>query len=96
VQGLRRVSRRGFTGGGNGTHQVYIGGLTDHRLKNADIVDHLVELIEKKGLEAAQAAAASHNRRARLFSLRRAALATRMTIPPRAAMPHSRRLTEDG
>jgi hypothetical protein len=26
----------GFTGG-NGTHQVYINGLTDHRLKNADI-----------------------------------------------------------
>jgi (E)-4-hydroxy-3-methylbut-2-enyl-diphosphate synthase len=29
----------GLTGGGNGTHQVYISGLTDHRLKDADIVD---------------------------------------------------------
>jgi (E)-4-hydroxy-3-methylbut-2-enyl-diphosphate synthase len=37
----------GLTGGGNGTHQVYISGLTDHRLKDADIVDHLVELVEK-------------------------------------------------
>src|SRR6266481_3136846 len=41
----------GFTGGGNGTHQVYISGLTDHRLKDADIVDHLVELVEKKAAE---------------------------------------------
>jgi (E)-4-hydroxy-3-methylbut-2-enyl-diphosphate synthase len=32
----------GFTGGGNGTHQVYINGITDHRLKDEDIVDHLV------------------------------------------------------
>jgi hypothetical protein len=40
-----------FTGGGNGTHQVYISGLTDHRLKDADIVDHLVELVEKKAAE---------------------------------------------
>ena len=50
----------GFTGGGNGTHQVYISGLTDHRLKDADIVDHLVELVEKKAaeVEAARLAAA--------------------------------------
>ncbi len=41
----------GFTGGGNGTHQVYISGLTDHRLKDADIVDHLVELVERKAAE---------------------------------------------
>jgi len=40
---------------------VYIAGLTDHRLKDADIVDHLVELIEKKAaeLEAARALPAS-------------------------------------
>ena len=43
--------RHRFTGGGNGTHQVYISGLTDHRLKDADIVDHLVELVEKKAAE---------------------------------------------
>jgi (E)-4-hydroxy-3-methylbut-2-enyl-diphosphate synthase len=30
---------------------VYISGLTDHRLKDADIVDHLVELVEKKAAE---------------------------------------------
>ena len=49
--GEARETDIGFTGGGNGTHQVYINGLTDHRLKNADIVDHLVELVEKKAAE---------------------------------------------
>jgi (E)-4-hydroxy-3-methylbut-2-enyl-diphosphate synthase len=49
--GEARETDIGFTGGGNGTHQVYVNGLTDHRLKNADIVDHLVELIEKKAAE---------------------------------------------
>src|SRR5271170_7177718 len=49
--GEARETDIGFTGGGNGTHQVYISGLTDHRLKDADIVDHLVELIEKKAAE---------------------------------------------
>ena len=32
----------GPTRGGNGTLQVNISGLTDHRLKDADIVDQLV------------------------------------------------------
>jgi (E)-4-hydroxy-3-methylbut-2-enyl-diphosphate synthase len=51
----------GFTGGGNGTHMVYINGLPDHRLKDADIVDHLVGLIEKKAaeIEAARKGAAA-------------------------------------
>ena len=42
-----RLHRRG----GNGTHQVYISGVTDHRLKDADIGDHLVELVERKAAE---------------------------------------------
>src|SRR5579871_5689792 len=41
----------GFTGGGNGTHQVYIAGVPHHRLKDQSIVDHLVELVEKKVAE---------------------------------------------
>src|ERR1700754_4943444 len=49
--GEARETDIGFTGGGNGTHQVYINGLTDHRLKDADIIDHLVELVEKKAAE---------------------------------------------
>jgi (E)-4-hydroxy-3-methylbut-2-enyl-diphosphate synthase len=57
--GEARETDIGFTGGGNGTHQVYIAGVPHHRLKDADIVDHLVDLIEKKAaeIEAAKAAA---------------------------------------
>ena len=49
--GEARETDIGFTGGGNGTHQVYTSGLTDHRLKDTDIVDHLVDLVEKKAAE---------------------------------------------
>ncbi|HEX7198888.1 MAG TPA: flavodoxin-dependent (E)-4-hydroxy-3-methylbut-2-enyl-diphosphate synthase [Dongiaceae bacterium] len=49
--GEARETDIGFTGGGNGTHQVYVNGLPDHRLKDANIVDHLVEMIEKKAAE---------------------------------------------
>ncbi len=41
----------GFTGGGRGTHQVYIAGQPHHRLKDAGIVDHLVQLVEEKAAE---------------------------------------------
>ena len=53
----------GFTGGGRGTHQVYINGLPDHRLKDGDIVDHLVELVEAKAaeIEAAKAVEESND-----------------------------------
>src|SRR3954468_11603925 len=55
--GEARETDIGFTGGGNNTHQIYISGVTDHRLKDGDIVNHLVELVEKKAaeLEAAKA-----------------------------------------
>ncbi len=46
--GEARETDIGFTGGGNNTHMVYIAGQPDHRLKNEDIVSHLVELVEKK------------------------------------------------
>ena len=41
----------GFTGGGRGTHQVYVNGLPSHRLKDEDIVDHLVKQVEEKAAE---------------------------------------------
>ena len=55
--GEARETDIGFTGGGNNTHQVYISGAMAHRLKDQNIVDHLVELVEKKAaeLEAAKA-----------------------------------------
>jgi (E)-4-hydroxy-3-methylbut-2-enyl-diphosphate synthase len=49
--GEARETDIGFTGGGNGTHQVYIAGVPAHRLKDQNIVDHLVDLVEKKAAE---------------------------------------------
>lgn len=62
--GEARETDIGFTGGGNGTHQVYIAGVSHHRLKDADIVEHLAGLIEKKAaeIEAEKAAEAERHR----------------------------------
>lgn len=49
--GEARETDIGLTGGGRGTHQVYLSGVTDHRIKDADLVDHLVELVEHKAAE---------------------------------------------
>ncbi len=51
--GEARETDIGFTGGGNGTHQVYLAGQPHHRLKDKAIVDHLVELVEAKAAEIA-------------------------------------------
>jgi (E)-4-hydroxy-3-methylbut-2-enyl-diphosphate synthase len=58
--GEARETDIGFTGGGNGTHQVYVSGTPDHRLKGEDIVEHLAKLVEDKVKEIdARAAAAA-------------------------------------
>ena len=49
--GEARETDIGFTGGGKGTHQVYIAGQQHHRLQDEDIVGHLVELVEEKAAE---------------------------------------------
>ena len=49
--GEARETDIGFTGGGKGTHQVYIAGQPHHRLQDEDIVDHLVGLVENKAGE---------------------------------------------
>ena len=41
----------GLTGGGKGTHQIYISGMADHRLSNGDIVEHVVDLVEARVAE---------------------------------------------
>ena len=56
--GEARETDIGLTGGGNNTHQVYLSGVTDHRLKDQDIVEHLVGLVEKKAAEIETAKAA--------------------------------------
>jgi (E)-4-hydroxy-3-methylbut-2-enyl-diphosphate synthase len=48
----------GFTGGGKGTHQVYLRGQPAHRLKDDGIVDHLVALVEARAREIEAEAAA--------------------------------------
>jgi (E)-4-hydroxy-3-methylbut-2-enyl-diphosphate synthase len=56
--GEARETDIGFTGGGKGSHQVYLAGQPAHRLQNEDIVAHLVRLVEDKAreIEAARAA----------------------------------------
>lgn len=49
--GEARETDIGLTGGGNNTHMVYVSGLQHHRLKDADIVDHLVRMVEAKAAE---------------------------------------------
>lgn len=41
----------GLTGGGRGTHQIYLAGQPAHRLQNEDIVQHLVRLVEEKAAQ---------------------------------------------
>src|SRR5690242_1396198 len=57
--GEARETDIGITGGGNGTHMVYLSGVTDHHVKDADMIDHIVKLVEAKAaeLEAAEAQA---------------------------------------
>ena len=49
--GEARETDIGITGGGKGTHMVYVAGLPHHRIQNTDVVDHLVGLIEEKARE---------------------------------------------
>ncbi len=58
--GEARETDIGITGGGNGKHMVYLSGVTDHHVQDADMVDHIVKLVEAKAaeIEAANAAVA--------------------------------------
>ena len=41
----------GFTGGGAGNGMIYWAGKQDHRINNDNLVDHIVELVEKRAKE---------------------------------------------
>jgi (E)-4-hydroxy-3-methylbut-2-enyl-diphosphate synthase len=58
--GEARETDIGLTGGGNGNHMVYLSGVTDHKIDDERMVDHIVDLVEKKAaqLKAERAAAA--------------------------------------
>ena len=49
----------GFTGGGAGSGMVYLAGKQSHKMSNDRMIDHIVELVEKRAgeLDAAKAAA---------------------------------------
>jgi (E)-4-hydroxy-3-methylbut-2-enyl-diphosphate synthase len=49
--GEARETDIGITGGGQNTHMVYVAGVPDHKIKDQNIVDHLVEMIEKKAAQ---------------------------------------------
>ena len=58
--GEARETDIGLTGGGAGKHMVYLSGVTDHTVQDADMIEHIVALVEAKAaeIEAANAAAA--------------------------------------
>jgi len=49
----------GFTGGGAGNGMVYMAGRQSHRMSNDQMVDHIVELVEKRAAEIEAEAAAA-------------------------------------
>ncbi|SEL70584.1 4-hydroxy-3-methylbut-2-en-1-yl diphosphate synthase [Sphingomonas palmae] len=57
--GEARETDVGITGGGNGKHMVYLSGVTDHHVQDADMIDHIVRLVEAKAAEIESHAAAA-------------------------------------
>jgi (E)-4-hydroxy-3-methylbut-2-enyl-diphosphate synthase len=49
--GEARETDIGITGGGAGKHMVYLSGVTDHHVADADMLDHIVSLVEAKAAE---------------------------------------------
>jgi len=49
--GEARETDIGITGGGNGTHMVFLSGVTDHHVQDAGMIDHIVGLVEAKAAE---------------------------------------------
>ncbi|NVJ97260.1 MAG: flavodoxin-dependent (E)-4-hydroxy-3-methylbut-2-enyl-diphosphate synthase [Alphaproteobacteria bacterium] len=64
--GEARETDIGLTGGGQGNHMVYLSGVTDHKITDDKLVDHIVSLVEQKASELedkqaeAEAAATAH------------------------------------
>ncbi|MDP6692641.1 MAG: 4-hydroxy-3-methylbut-2-en-1-yl diphosphate synthase, partial [Alphaproteobacteria bacterium] len=46
--GEARETDIGLTGGGKGSHMVYLSGVADHKIGDEGFVDHVVELVENK------------------------------------------------
>ncbi len=49
--GEARETDIGLTGGGAGKHMVYLSGVSDHVVQDADMLEHIVRLVEAKAAE---------------------------------------------
>src|SRR5215208_6293273 len=49
--GEARETDIGITGGGQGKHMIYLSGVTDHHVRDEEMVDHIVRLVEAKAAE---------------------------------------------
>ena len=49
--GEARETDIGLTGGGKDSHMVYLNGVADHKIEDARMLDHIVELVEAKAAE---------------------------------------------
>ncbi len=49
--GEARETDIGVTGGGRGTHMVYLSGVADHKIDEEGLVDHIVEVVEQRAAE---------------------------------------------
>ena len=49
--GEARETDIGLTGGGKGSHLIYMSGVADHKIDEDGLVDHIVELVERKAAE---------------------------------------------
>ena len=49
--GEARETDIGVTGGGRGTHMVYLSGVADHKIGDDGLVEHVVELVEQRAAE---------------------------------------------
>ena len=52
--GEARQTDLGITGGGNGNHQVYLAGVTDHIIKDEALIEDLIKMVERKAREIAE------------------------------------------
>ena len=49
--GEARETDIGLTGGGGGSHKVYVAGVPDHNTSTEDMIDHIVQLVETKAAQ---------------------------------------------
>ena len=56
--GEARETDIGLTGGGNGSHKVYVAGVADHNIDDEGKIEHIVKMVERRAAEMEAAASA--------------------------------------